>query len=93
MADEDKPGAIVSRNTLVPIGGAIAIFIALLTHYAWIRDQFESLKTTMNKLEYKLDQQSQVIRESITRTEMQLWIERGRANGFKDLPDFPRKGD
>lgn len=98
MSDEN--GRIVlTRESLVPIGGAISIVLSLVGATWWLSgrlnqadndnaERFQELRVEVRELKYRIDRSEQTSRDRWTATHQRLWAaEMRRANPTLDVPD------
>lgn len=68
---------IISENTLVPIGVAVAIFIAIGSYTAWIGKQFRDLSEKIASLSTNISERLQrlefKIEERFTKDDFRRW--------------------
>ena len=71
----DNNGRKISSSTLVPVGAAVSVIIALLIGYQWLDERLDSQDAQITALHYELQTVKTLTADRWRGSDMKLWAE------------------
>lgn len=73
MTDDAEPRLVIDKRALVPIGTVVSCIGVSLTLGMWMSAKFESLETSVDRIDRRMERLEAATADRWTATDMRLW--------------------